>query len=90
MKEFCEKVLQKAQDLGASYADVRIVKHANESIHVKKGKVDTLAGTSSYGFGVRVIADGAWGFASSFDVNDAEGERVAELAVRIAKASAYR
>src|SRR5207248_7924756 len=42
----------------------------------------------SEGFGVRVIADGAWGFAASNLVTAAEADRVAALAVSIAKASA--
>lgn len=88
MKEFTERVLQKARDLGATYADVRIVRGASESISIKNGKVDALASSTDYGFGVRVIADGAWGFASSFTVTNEEGERVAAEAVRIAEASA--
>ena len=88
MKEFTERVLQKARDLGASYADVRIVRGASEAVNVKNGKVDALASATDYGFGVRVIVDGAWGFASSFTVTSDEGERVATEAVRIARASA--
>lgn len=88
MKEFADKVLQKAKDLGASYADVRIVRGASESIEVKNGNVDALASSTNYGFGVRVIVDGAWGFSSSFTVTDEEGARVAGEAVRIARASA--
>lgn len=88
MKEFTEKALQKARDLGATYADVRVVKRAHESIEVKNSKVEAMAASTEYGFGVRVIAEGAWGFASSFTVTPEEAERVAELAVRIAKASA--
>lgn len=88
MKEFTDKILQKARDLGASYADVRIVKGESEAIEVKNGKVDALASSIDHGFGVRVIVNGAWGFASSFTVSDEEGERVATEAVRIARASA--
>jgi len=40
------------------------------------------------GFGVRVIVDGAWGFASSIELNREECERVVKEAVSIAKASA--
>ena len=43
---------------------------------------------STQGFGVRVIADGAWGFASSHLLEPAEVDRVTALAVQIAKASA--
>lgn len=88
MREFTEKVLQKAKDLGASYADVRTIRGKSEAIEVKNGKVDALAGSTDYGFGVRVIVNGAWGFASSFTVTDEEGERIAAEAVRIARASA--
>lgn len=88
MEDFCKKVLQRALEVGATYADVRVVRRSNESIGVKNGKVEQVGSTSEYGFGVRVIADGAWGFASSFLVNDDEGRRIAELAVRIARASA--
>ena len=87
MKEFTEKVLQKARDLGASYADVRIVRSDNESINVKNGKVDALASSTNYGFGVRVIVNGSWGFASSFTVTDEEADKVVREAVSIARAS---
>src|SRR5207245_5995356 len=40
------------------------------------------------GFGIRVLVDGAWGFASSSDLSATEADRVAAEAVRIAKASA--
>lgn len=88
MKDFTEKILSKAAELGATYADVRIVNSKSESIQVKNGKVNTLASSADKGFGVRVIVDGAWGFASSFAISDEEAERVAEEAVRIARASA--
>lgn len=88
MKGFCEKALEKARDLGASYADVRVVSSAHESIEVKNGKVETLGASTDRGFGVRAVVDGAWGFASSLTISPEEAERVAELAVRIARASA--
>ncbi len=88
MKEFCDRILSKARELGASYADVRIIDRDHESIEVKNGKVEALAGSSDRGFGVRVIADGAWGFASSNTISNEEADRITEMAVRIAKASA--
>src|SRR6202011_3104989 len=42
----------------------------------------------SMGFGGRVIADGAWGFAASDDLSRAAVEKTAARAVEIAKASA--
>jgi TldD protein len=88
VKELTYKALEKVRQLGASYGDVRIVDSRSESIEVKNGKVEALMSETSEGFGIRVIADGAWGFASSLNLDPDEIEDVAELAVRIARASA--
>jgi TldD protein len=55
---------------------------------VKNGRLDAVDRSDSFGFGVRAIADGAWGFAASQIVTAQEADRVAALAVEIAKASA--
>ncbi|MCE5324167.1 TldD/PmbA family protein [bacterium] len=88
VKHFCEKVLDRAKALGADYADIRIVRRDNESINLRTGKVEYLDQSSSYGFGVRALIDGAWGFACSPSVSDEAGERIAGEAVNIARASA--
>jgi TldD protein len=88
LKELTARALNLAQVLGASYADVRIVNRRTQNINVKNGVVEGLADNESQGFGVRVIVDGAWGFASSALLNAAEVERVTALAVQIARASA--
>jgi TldD protein len=87
-----ENYLNRALDLanlrGARYADARLVRNRTESIVVKDGLVETLSSSESTGFGVRVLIGNAWGFASSQDVSPAEIDRVADLAVHIARASA--
>jgi len=88
MREFTARALDRARDLGASYADVRVMETQRESITVKNGKVEALSLGEEQGFGVRVLAGGAWGFASSSLVNNDELDKVVERAVRIAKASA--
>jgi len=88
MREQTDRALDVAKSAGASYADVRIVRREGEAIEVKNGIVQTLSLDGTFGFGVRVLADGAWGFASSHRLEKAEIDRVAELAVGIAKASA--
>ena len=55
---------------------------------MKNGRLDAVDRSDSFGFGVRAIADGAWGFAASQIVTAQEADRVAALAVEIAKASA--
>jgi len=88
MKELTSLALDIAKASGATYADIRIIERQSESIMIKNGRVDELATSTNYGFGIRVIANGAWGFAGSFLVERGEIERVARLAVETAKASA--
>lgn len=77
-----------AQMRGASYADVRVVTRIIQTIAVKDGRVKELAQNESQGFGVRVIADGAWGFASSSRDDYADVDDVVNRALQIARASA--
>jgi TldD protein len=88
MRDLTDRALNTATSLGATYADVRIVRRREESIQVKTGRVEGVALDETEGFGVRVLVDGAWGFASSHRLELDEADRVAALAVRIAKASA--
>ena len=88
MREFASRALDTATALGASYADVRVVRRLEESITIKTGRLEGVSGGEDEGFGVRVLVDGAWGFAASHHVGTDEADRVAAEAVRIAKASA--
>ncbi len=88
MRDLTDRALETASVRGAGYADVRIVRRLDESIAIKTGRVEGVASGESEGFGVRVLVDGAWGFASSSRLEPAEIDRVAGDAVRIARASA--
>jgi TldD protein len=88
VRDYSQRVLDVARGLGAAYADVRFETKHVQVVSVKNGVVDALADAESSGFGVRVLVDGAWGFASSARVESAELERIARLAVEIARASA--
>ncbi len=88
MTDLTDRALDTATARGAAYADVRVVRRLEESITVKTGRVEGVASGESEGFGVRVLVDGAWGFAASHVLTAAEADRVAAEAVRIARASA--
>ena len=88
MRDLTERALDAAVQQGAGYADVRIVRRADESIAIKSGQVEAVAVGGSEGFGVRVLVDGAWGFASSSELTTAAAEQVTRQAIRIARASA--
>lgn len=87
MKELASRALNLAQTKGASYADIRITDLKTQGIAVKNGIVEAISLNTSHGFGVRVIVDGAWGFASSAQVESKEVDKITALAIQIAKAS---
>src|SRR5712691_7919399 len=83
--------LAEAKKYKASYADVRIVRLRSQSVSLRAVENRVVPGVSedgSFGFGVRVIVNGAWGFASSPVVTAAEIARITGEAVVIAKANA--
>jgi len=79
--------LDLAKVRGAQYADIRVVNNRTESMSVKDGVVESMNFSESAGFGVRVLVDGAWGFASSRELEAAEIDEVTDQAFRIARAS---
>jgi TldD protein len=87
LKENLDRALNTAQNLGAQYADARLVENRTEILVVKDGQVDTINFAESHGIGVRALVDGAWGFASSHDLSRPEIDRITALAVSIARSS---
>src|SRR5215475_7737624 len=88
MKHIADWALDLAVKRGASYADARIVDERSRSLATKNGKLGHASDAESQGIGIRVIADGAWGFAASKDLARPAVENAAALALAIAKASA--
>ncbi len=97
LKELSAFALERAKKAGASYADVRINRYRSQIVTMRSqpdfatGKlnhVPSVADSETFGFGVRVIAGGAWGFAASHSVTRDEIARAAKEAVSIAKANA--
>jgi TldD protein len=87
MKEVASWALNIATMRGASYADARIVSQRSRALSTKNGKVGSASDSESVGFSVRVLADGAWGFAASDDASRPSVEATAARAVEIARAS---
>jgi len=87
MKDLLDHALNVANLRGARYADIRIADRREQVVSVKNGNVDGIGDQDSQGFGIRVLIEHSWGFASSAFLNKSEIERVTELAVQIAQAS---
>ena len=88
-KRLADAALNAAKSKGATYTDVRIGRYLNQFVVTREDKVQNIVNTESYGVGVRVIADGCWGFAAVVDAkSEADTAKAAEKAVAIAKANA--
>jgi TldD protein len=87
MKQLIQNVLDLAKLKKVPYADIRIVRRQNEEIEVKNGRVEALIHNEDFGFGIRVLFQGAWGFACSSKVTQREMETFFAKALGIAKAS---
>jgi TldD protein len=87
MKELGALAIDAATSQGASYADVRVMDVRQRYLSTKNGETAQVRESESFGLGVRVIVDGAWGFASTDDLSR-QGVLAAVLkSIEIAKAS---
>ncbi len=86
-KRLADVALGAARDAGATYCDVRIGRYLNQFVVTREDKVQNVVNTETTGFGVRVIANGTWGFAASNELNAEAVAKAARQAVAIAKAN---
>ena len=87
LKGLADAALATAKQLGASYADIRINRYRNQFLFTRDRRVQNLVNTEDFGFGVRVLVDGTWGFASSSAVTKDDVAAITRQAVGIAKAN---
>jgi TldD protein len=80
-----ERAIAAAQAAGASYADARLVAWRREQVTVRDDHIDGVRRSTEYGLGLRVIADGAWGFSATWRLDDKSITALAKQAVGAAK-----
>lgn len=86
-KKLAEIALNAARDKGATYTDVRIGRYLQQYLFTREKQVQNIVNGESYGIGVRVIANGTWGFSATSDVTPDGIAKCAATAVAIAKAN---
>lgn len=87
-KQLADVALNTARSKGATYTDVRIGRYLNQFVVTREDKVQNIVNTESYGMGIRVIANGSWGFAAIDKMDKDNIAKAAEQAVAIAKENA--
>lgn len=86
-KQLADVALNTAKSLGATYTDVRIGRYLNQSVSTREKRVQGIQSSESFGVGIRVIANGTWGFASTNQVTTDGIDKATRQAVAIAKAN---
>lgn len=71
----------------ASYADIRISRHKNQHIMTREDRIQVVSNNESYGFGVRVLKGGTWGFAASHRMTKENIADITKRALAIAQAN---
>ena len=84
-KQWADVALNAAKSKGATYTDVRIGRYLRQFVVTREDKVQNIVNTESFGMGVRVIANGSWGFAATDKLDTDSIAKAAQLAVEIAK-----
>ena len=87
LKTLADAALSTAKAAGASYADIRINRYRNQFLFTRDRRVQNIVNTEDFGFGVRVLVDGTWGFASSSAVTSDDIAATTRQAVGIARAN---
>jgi len=96
LEKLAAAALAEANKQGATYCDIRINRYRDQysgyRLSPRRGESQTdevpfVSDSQSFGFGVRVIAKGQWGFAASPEVNAEEIARITREAVAVAKAN---
>ncbi|MFC1414939.1 TldD/PmbA family protein [Streptacidiphilus sp. N1-12] len=83
-----DAALSRARALGASHADFRLERVRSASLRLRDARPAGTSDSLQLGFAVRVVHNGAWGFAAGVDLTPGAAERVAEQAVAVARLSA--
>ena len=87
MDDLISKAISKAESKGASFAEVRAFGYKNENISTRDGQIETCGLYDDKGYGVRVIKNGAWGFASTAVIEESTVDEITSLAIKEAEAT---
>ncbi|MBW8810935.1 MAG: TldD/PmbA family protein, partial [Lysobacter sp.] len=87
-RHLADTALSAAREGGASYCDVRIGRYLRQSVITREAQVRNIVNGESAGVGIRVLCDGAWGFAATASSSADAVAAATRQAVAIARANA--
>ncbi len=87
-RRMAEAALARAQDFHVSHADFRFERIRSQDVRVRDGRLQGASDSEDVGFAVRVVLNGAWGFASGVGLGQTTAVQVTETAIRTAQVAA--
>ena len=87
LRELADTALQRAVELGAEHADVRVVRLRYGQLRLRDARPDSVSDGIDLGLAVRVLVDGTWGFAATADLSPEAAAAAAGQAVGVARVS---
>ncbi|MDN5852074.1 MAG: TldD/PmbA family protein [Actinomycetia bacterium] len=88
LQRLADAALQRARDFGATHADFRLERLRSQNITLRDASLESAHDSDELGMCVRVVVDGTWGFAATYELTTTAAVRTAEEAVRVAGVSA--
>ncbi|HEX3793679.1 MAG TPA: TldD/PmbA family protein [Acidimicrobiales bacterium] len=83
-----DAALSTAEGGGCAHAELRVERIRSQDIHMRDGVPEGSSDTTEFGMGVRVVVDGAVGFAATVDVRPEEAANLVRLAMQTARVTA--
>jgi TldD protein len=87
-RQLADTALAAAREAGASYCDVRVARYLRQSVLTRESRVENVVNAESAGVGIRVLLDGAWGFAATHVQTPDAVAKATRQAAAIARANA--
>jgi TldD protein len=87
LRQLADAALQRARDLGAEHADLRVERVRDASLRLHDAQRSGGGDSTDSGLAVRVVVDGTWGFSASADLTAQAAAQAAERAVELARVS---
>lgn len=83
-RRLADAALSKARELGAIYADFRFECEKDQSVRARDAQLESMVTAESLAYSVRVVFQGAWGFASSTTLTPVAAVATAAKAIEVA------
>ncbi|PWB79834.1 MAG: TldD/PmbA family protein [Methylocystaceae bacterium] len=84
--DFADAALLAARRAGATYADIRIGETRRQFVQAKEERLDRFSEDTTFGFGLRLLLDGCWGFCGAKALDRAALRAAVDRAIGNARA----